>query len=114
MTNLRNGFTIRLERHEARGEVTRLFLTETSDNYVDVSTAKILGYKKMILLLNPVFLIQPAAAHFNPASSLEQKGNREEAAKEFAEAARLNPKFRLPGTRAGAGKLQEPAEKFVE
>jgi soluble lytic murein transglycosylase-like protein len=46
IANLRNGFTLRLERHEARGEVTRLYLTETPENYVDVSTAEILGYEK--------------------------------------------------------------------
>lgn len=46
MANLRNGFTIRHERHETQGETTRLYLTsETSGGYVDVATAQIESYE---------------------------------------------------------------------
>ncbi len=41
---LRNGFAIRDQRHEARDNMTRLYLTETPDNYVDVPTANIVGF----------------------------------------------------------------------
>lgn len=35
---LRNGFTIHYERREGLGETTRLYLAESSDNFVDVPT----------------------------------------------------------------------------
>lgn len=42
---LRNGFAIRYERREARKTVTRLYLTENSNNYVDVPTGEILRFQ---------------------------------------------------------------------
>ncbi len=46
MANLRNGFSIRHEHHEALGATTRLFLgDETDSGYVDVSTAEIVGFE---------------------------------------------------------------------
>jgi hypothetical protein len=46
MANLRNGFSIRHERHEALGETTRLYLGEGTDGgYVDVLTAEIVGFE---------------------------------------------------------------------
>lgn len=41
---LRNGFSIRHQRHEARDNMTRLYLTVEPDNYVDVPTADIAGF----------------------------------------------------------------------
>ena len=42
LANLRNGFSIRHERHEAVGDKTRLYLVSDSDaDYVDVVTAEI-------------------------------------------------------------------------
>jgi soluble lytic murein transglycosylase-like protein len=45
MALLRNGFSIRHERHEPREAVTRLYFSESSENYVDIPTADILGYE---------------------------------------------------------------------
>jgi Transglycosylase SLT domain len=46
MANLRNGFSIRHERHEAIGETTRLYLGDGTDGgYVDVSTSEIVGFE---------------------------------------------------------------------
>lgn len=46
MANLRNGFSIRHEHHEALGETTRLYLGDGADGgYVDVSTAEIVGFE---------------------------------------------------------------------
>src|SRR6267142_908409 len=45
MAMLRNGFSIRHERHEPRDTVTRLYLTEAPDNYVDVPTTEILSFE---------------------------------------------------------------------
>ena len=44
MAVLRNGFSIHDQRHEARDNMTRLYLTETPDSYVDVPTADIAGF----------------------------------------------------------------------
>jgi soluble lytic murein transglycosylase-like protein len=45
MALLRNGFSIRHERHEPREAMTRLFLTASTDNFVDIPTAEIAGYE---------------------------------------------------------------------
>ena len=46
MANLRNGFSIRHERHETQGETTRLYLSaDEPGSYVDVVTAEIAGYE---------------------------------------------------------------------
>jgi soluble lytic murein transglycosylase-like protein len=46
MANLRNGFSIRHERHETLGEMTRLYQGDQTDSgYVDVSTAEIVGFE---------------------------------------------------------------------
>jgi soluble lytic murein transglycosylase-like protein len=47
LANLQNGFAIRHARHEVRGSVTRLYLAETPDNYIDVPTAEILGFEQI-------------------------------------------------------------------
>ncbi len=44
MAVLRNGFSIHDQRHEARDNMTRLYLTGAPDNYVDVPTADIAGF----------------------------------------------------------------------
>src|SRR5215472_8773397 len=46
IANLRNGFSIRHERHETQGETTRLYLgSDASSGYVDVATAQIEGFE---------------------------------------------------------------------
>ncbi len=46
MAILRNGFAIRHERREVRGNVTRLYLTAAPDNYVDVPTPELAGFEE--------------------------------------------------------------------
>ena len=46
MANLRNGFSIRHERHETQGDTTRLYLaSDASDGYVDVATVQIESFE---------------------------------------------------------------------
>ena len=43
---LSNGFSIRHERREVRGQITRLYVDGTSDSYVDIPTDQIAGFEK--------------------------------------------------------------------
>jgi len=43
---LRNGFTIHCERREARGELTRLFLSDIPDSFVDIPTSEIVSFEE--------------------------------------------------------------------
>ena len=43
---LSNGFSIHDQRHEARDNMTRLYMTGTTDNYVDVPTADIASFEE--------------------------------------------------------------------
>jgi soluble lytic murein transglycosylase-like protein len=61
MANLQNGFAIRHARHEVRGGVTRLYLAETPDNYIDVPTAEILGFEEIETPVVPAPAPPPAA-----------------------------------------------------
>ena len=46
LANLRNGFSLRHEHHEALGETTRLYMsTDPAGGYVDVPTAEIESYE---------------------------------------------------------------------
>jgi len=67
MANLQNGFAIRHARHEVRGGVTRLYLAETPDNYIDVPTVEILGFEEIEIPVGPA----PAPAPL-PAVSLDE------------------------------------------
>jgi soluble lytic murein transglycosylase-like protein len=64
---LRNGFAIRLERHEVRGSMTRFYLSGTTDNYLDVPSAEILSFEEEEV----VSLLAPAPAP-PPASTLDE------------------------------------------
>jgi hypothetical protein len=57
---LRNGFTIRYEHRGARGGVTRLYLTENEDNFVEVPTEEIVRYEKIESPTPPVSSAPPA------------------------------------------------------
>jgi soluble lytic murein transglycosylase-like protein len=59
MATLQNGFAIRLERHEVRGSMTRFYLSETSDNYIDVPTADILSFEEVVSPAPPVLAPAP-------------------------------------------------------
>ena len=60
MAILRNGFAIRHERREARDTVTRLYLGETPDNYIDVPAADIVRFEELDSPLPPAVSSAPA------------------------------------------------------
>jgi soluble lytic murein transglycosylase-like protein len=60
MAILRNGFAIRHERREARDTVTRLYLGETPDNYIDVPIADIVRFEELDSPLPPAVNSAPA------------------------------------------------------
>ena len=68
---LRNGFAIRLERHEVLGSVTRLYLFRTSDNYLDVPTAEILSFEEDEVV-SPVPPTPASAFVPAPANTLDE------------------------------------------
>jgi soluble lytic murein transglycosylase-like protein len=70
MANLQNGFAIRHARHEVRGSVTRLYLAETPDSYIDVPTAEILGFEEIETPVVPAPTPAPA-----PAANLDEMVN---------------------------------------
>lgn len=43
---LKNGFTIHCERREAKGELTRLYLSDSPDSFVDVRTSEIASFEE--------------------------------------------------------------------
>ena len=46
LANLRNGFSIRHQRHETAGETTRLYMNAAPDSgYIDVPTAEIESFE---------------------------------------------------------------------
>jgi soluble lytic murein transglycosylase-like protein len=63
---LRNGFTIRHERRQVLGEVTRLFPKVGDSGYIDVPTAEIEGFEKDLTLPPP----QSSPAHTTSAPDL--------------------------------------------
>jgi soluble lytic murein transglycosylase-like protein len=69
MANLQNGFAIRHARHEVRGGLTRLYLAETSDNYIDVPTAEILSFEEIETPIETHVIPAPAPP---PAANLDE------------------------------------------
>lgn len=65
---LRNGFTIHHQRREQRNSVTRLYLAETPENYVDVPTGEIVRFESDDLPL------PPASSPFPPITLGEMVG----------------------------------------
>lgn len=65
---LRNGFTIRHERHEVRGDVTRLYVTAATDNYVEIPTAEIVSYEKIVA---PAVAVPDSTPAPRPAPTLD-------------------------------------------
>ena len=62
IANLRNGFSIRHERHEAQGEITRLYLgSDVASSYVDVATAQIESFEPA-----PADIVSPGAGAASP------------------------------------------------
>ena len=62
IANLRNGFSIRHERHESQGEMTRLYLgSAVSSSYVDVVTAQIESFEPA-----PADIVSPGTGAASP------------------------------------------------
>jgi membrane-bound lytic murein transglycosylase MltF len=66
---LRNGFSIRHERREVVGSVTRLYLGADRDGYVDVPTTEIDRFEKDLSAPAPGHGLQPMNEAINTASS---------------------------------------------
>ncbi len=64
MALLRNGFSIRNDRHEIRDSMTRLYFAGQPDNFVDIPTSEILRFE-------PVESPVPPPAAPGPADSLD-------------------------------------------
>lgn len=62
MAILRNGFAIRHERLEVRGNVTRLYLTTTPDNFVEIPTTEIAGFEEDDQPVIPVSVPTPVSS----------------------------------------------------
>ena len=68
---LRNGFSIRHERHEVINETTRLYLDANGSGYVDVPTMDIVGFEKdMTLQAAPAQTTTTTAAAPIPAANI--------------------------------------------
>jgi Transglycosylase SLT domain len=59
---LRNGYTIPHEHREVLGEVTRLYLAEAQDNFVEVPTTDIASFEREEVVLLRVLQPPPSAA----------------------------------------------------
>jgi soluble lytic murein transglycosylase-like protein len=66
---LRNGFSISHNHHREIGSVTRLFLTASEDEYVDIPSANIVSYEPEIDIPSPKIDVIPSA---NLQPALEQ------------------------------------------
>jgi soluble lytic murein transglycosylase-like protein len=74
---LRNGFTIRHERHQIVGNTTRLFLDNGETSFVDIPTAEIQSFEKDLSLPR---IPAPSAAAEPPAVDLNKVVNSASAA----------------------------------
>src|ERR1700733_10647801 len=70
---LRNGFSIRHERREVVGSVTRLYLGEDKNGYVDVPTADIESIEEDLSAPAATHLSAPSAMH--PSQSVDEVVN---------------------------------------
>ena len=57
---LRNGYAIRHEHREVLGEMTRLYLAETQNNFVDVRTTDIASFEKEDVVLRQIAATPPS------------------------------------------------------
>ena len=71
MALLRNGFSIRHERHEPRQAMTRLYFTESQDNFVDIPSTEIVGYETIEAPTIPVAAPAALVAAPAPAPTLD-------------------------------------------
>jgi soluble lytic murein transglycosylase-like protein len=75
MAILRNGFAIRHERREARETATRLYLSGTPDNYIDVPTADIVRFEELHSPLPPAVSSPPARGLDAVVSAASKRNN---------------------------------------
>jgi len=72
---LRNGFAIRHERREARDSMTRLYLVETPDNYIDVPTADIVRFEELDSPMPPAVSSAPAIGLDSVVNAASKRNN---------------------------------------
>src|SRR5260370_1156387 len=72
---LRNGFAIRHERREARDSMTRLYLVETPDNYIDVPTADIVRFEELDSPMPPAVSSPPAIGLDSVVNAASKRNN---------------------------------------
>jgi soluble lytic murein transglycosylase-like protein len=90
---LRNGFSIRHERREAREDVTRLYIFGAPDNYIDVPTADIARYEECED-------VRPTAP---PAASKQQPRNLDEVIDDVGRRNSISPTLISSVIRAESG-----------
>jgi soluble lytic murein transglycosylase-like protein len=83
---LRNGFSLRIERHEVRGAVTRLYLDARSSNFIDVSSEQIASFEPE----DDPPLVAPAAAQ---APAPAATGSVDEAVRAASAQHHVDPDF---------------------
>lgn len=84
VANLRNGFTIRHQRHETLGDLTRLYLSNSLDSgYVDVPTAQIESYDTVADEPQPVSSASPSAAKPDLNSIIRSASDRTQVDADF-------------------------------
>ena len=76
MALLRNGFSIRHERHEPRQAMTRLYFTESQDNFVDIPSTEIVGYEAIEALPAPAAPVAAPAPAPTLDAVLDAAGSR--------------------------------------
>src|SRR6266576_949599 len=75
MAILRNGFAIRHERREARETATRLYLSGTPDNYIDVPTADIARFEGLESPLRPAVSSAPPRGLDSVVTAASKRNN---------------------------------------
>ena len=75
MAILRNGFAIRHERREARDSLTRLYLAETPDNYIDVTTSDIVRFEELDSPLPPAVSFAAAIGLDSVVNAASKRNN---------------------------------------
>src|SRR3989475_6063829 len=75
MAILRNGFAIRHERREARETATRLYVSGTPDNYIDVPTADIARFEGLESPLRPAVCSAPPRGLDSVVTAASKRNN---------------------------------------
>jgi soluble lytic murein transglycosylase-like protein len=73
IATLRNGFSIRHERHLVMGDTTRLYLSADDSSFTDVPTAEITGFEKDLTLPVPDSRSSAPSASLSPKPAIPLK-----------------------------------------